>query len=120
MNGSEPIKKTVRTMSLMRLTRSHLPAQALHACRDLVAARDVDEIEHQLTLVRMTLQCFGHLCPVEADDEDVRFLDYGLKLRPQQRADVRQVLHDEPTVGSKELRQVHLRVVDQQVEALAY
>src|SRR5258706_11343500 len=96
-----------------------LPAQSHHLAVERIAPRDVDQVENDLVCAPMALKGFEDFRVAQAYNEDVRLADYALDFPAHERSDVRDMLLDEPPVRSEQPRQVHLRVVHEQVQSFA-
>src|SRR5882724_7675281 len=105
--------------SRLSVVQHLLPAQSHQLAAERLALRNVDQVENDLVCAPMARKRFEDFRIAQAHNEDVRLADYALDFLPHERSDVRDMLLDEPPVRSEQPRQVHLRVVHEQVQSFA-
>src|SRR5262244_1231730 len=100
-----------------KLTR--LPAQPDHLAAQRPVRRNTHQVEHDLVRAHMASKSVEDLRAAQPYHEQLGFGDDALDIAAHDRRNVRNVLLDETPVRAEQARQVHVRVVDEQVESLA-
>src|SRR5690242_12552361 len=78
--------------------RMPLPAQPHYLAAQRLALRNIDQVEDDLVFARMARNRLEDFPVAQAYNENVRFADHALDVLAHERADMRDMLLDEPSV----------------------